>query len=189
MKLRGYRRRLWVQRGAFIIVSALIGVVIAQLTNSAEAQRDISQTRNVSVSSSATKVSETEDWLSVLQSLDNQRALAIVQRDISALTRVYKDISSTYLADVKLIEELISLDAVVKRLYFEVLNVQEISHRWSANEEVVELSVSDQRSAYFIESDDKDTRVAQSDIKTWLVSLSKKAGKWLIADVQASNDS
>ena len=189
MNLRGYRRRLWLQRGAFIVFAALIGIVIAQLTNSAEDRSGDSQPRNVSVSSSATVSSETEDWLSILQSLDNKRALAIARRDVSALKGVYKNLSSSYLADEKLIEELISLDALVKRLAFEVLNVQEISHRWSANEEVVELSVSDQRSEYFIESDEKETRVAQSDIQTWLVSLSKKAGNWLIADVQASNNS
>jgi hypothetical protein len=93
------------------------------------------------------------------------------------------------LADTKLIRYLISKDLSILGLDFEITSVEIVSHRWSNNEEVVELQVTDNRSNYSIRSRSNEQTIAEQTIvargeETWLISLLKVGQKWLISNAQ-----
>ncbi|MCX6403277.1 MAG: hypothetical protein NT032_05095, partial [Actinobacteria bacterium] len=105
--------------------------------------------------------------------------------------------------DSKLIQSLISNNLAIFGLDFKTTSVELLSHRWSNNEEVVELRVTDNRSKYMIQSKSDEQTITEGTIaeqtiteqtiaergeETWLVSLEKVGQKWLIANAQSALD-
>lgn len=129
-----------------------------------------------------------KDWLGIVQQLDDQRALAISRRDESELANIYAQNSTLSDNDRTLIKNLISQDAKVENLTFQVLDLQMISHRWSEKEEVVELLVTDKRSSYFLLDNGIRTEVPERKVQRWFVSIYEVNGKWLIGNVEIYSD-
>jgi hypothetical protein len=100
--------------------------------------------------------------------------------------------------DSKLIQSLISNNLAIFGLDFKTTSVELLSHRWSNNEEVVELRVTDNRSKYTIQSKSDEQTITEGTIaeqtiaergeETWLISLQKVGRKWLIANAQPALD-
>ncbi len=159
-------------------MGSLIGIGIAHLSNF---QADVKQVSNTSTPSFSPSISpNTEDWLSIIQDLDLLRATAISNKDISQLDGIYSEDSSLQISDEAIITKLIAANAVIKDLIFKIKKVTLVSHRWSNQEEVVELEVTDIRSDYLVINDSRETKISSRAPETWLLSLEKVGDRWLI---------
>lgn len=186
MHYQDIRGRIWQRRLLVSIPVLVVGVVLSQYVNlppteKIENLKPIVKSENVLPDPNSV---ELENWKRILQELDNQRALAISRRDESALEFIYAMDSPIAIADRQLIQSLIANNASVEKLNFVVQNVQKISHRWSGNEEVVELEVTDERSSYYLSQNGARKHVPTRAAETWLISLVKHPGGWLIGEVQ-----
>ncbi len=129
-----------------------------------------------------------ESWQTILQNLDKVRELAISQKDESQLDDVFIEDSSLRSQDEELIQNLIMQNLLVVGLEFELLAVEQISHRWSNAEEVVELRITDKRSSYLIKSQSDETRIPERKAEVWVVSLHKIGESWLIGNAEPDLD-
>jgi len=127
-------------------------------------------------------------WMEILQMLDNGRAKAISQRDSSQLDQIFADHSQLKISDSTLIAELIAKQMQIIGLSFEIEDVKLISHRWSNDEEVVELKVVDTRSSYLIQSEDGELRMPEREAQTWIISLHKIGQEWRIGNAEGDLD-
>jgi hypothetical protein len=192
MDYRLIRKRIWRRRIVVSVLAALLGIGISYYSiNLVEVNRQNTAKKNAFVQSPSTEV---DDWNQVLEDLDNLRAQAIMRKDESVLNEIYSNNCQLKLADTKLIRYLISKDLSILGLDFEITSVEIVSHRWSNNEEVVELQVTDNRSNYSIRSRSNEQTIAEQTIaeqtivergeETWLISLLKVGQKWLISNAQ-----
>ncbi|MEN9692895.1 MAG: hypothetical protein RLZZ330_539 [Actinomycetota bacterium] len=183
-----YQNRLK-KRRLIIVSSVLFGIVLASgllITKSPSAKPDtVFETQT---SSDQIETDSEQNWLLILQNLDTIRVDAIVHRDISTLANVYSRNSPLQQADVSLIQDLIESEMEISDLSFEISDLTLISHRWSNDEEVVELSISSTRSAYKVNVDGEvKQRVSQKE-SSWLVSLVKSGDYWLIGNAEIDLD-
>lgn len=128
------------------------------------------------------------NWQLILQNLDQIRASAIMQRDKSQLEKVYEENSDLATNDFELIEELIETNSQITGLSFNVESVKQISHRWSNDEEVVELQILDSRSAYQLQNDFETQTIPKRNSTNWIISLVKVEDGWLVGNAVAESN-
>jgi len=196
MDYRLIRKRIWWRRIVVIIIAGLIGAG-ASYYSIKVLQIDQSKIAKPALISQSPSNDE-DDWNQILEDLDNLRAQAIMRKDKSLLEEIYSEHCQLRTLDSKLIQSLISNNLAIFGLDFKTTSVELLSHRWSNNEEVVELRVTDNRSKYTIRSifekqtitEQKITEqtIAERGEETWLVSLQKVGQKWLIANAQPALD-
>ena len=130
-----------------------------------------------------------DNWLKIVQDIDQIRANAIMRRDKSELSKIYTAESLLEVSDTDLIDELLKSNAIVTGLNFKVEAVRKISHRWSNDEEVVELEVTDSRNAYRLQTESENQLIPARPSVTWIISLTKLGEKWFVSNaVQALDD-
>jgi hypothetical protein len=180
------RKQLWRRRIAFVIAVVLSGLVVMQYSanifDSKTAVVDSMLEPSQSISNTP------ESWQTILQNLDKVRELAISRKDESQLDDVFIEDSSLRSQDEELIQNLIMQNLLVVGLEFELIAVEQISHRWSNAEEVVELRVTDKRSSYLIQSQNGETRIPEREPEVWVVSLHKIGERWLIGNAEPDLD-
>jgi hypothetical protein len=180
------REQLWRRRIAFVIAVVFALLVAMQYSanifDSKTAEVDSKPKPSQSISESS------QSWQTILQKLDDARAVAISRKDESQLDDVFIEESTLRVLDEELIQNLILQNLEVVGLHFELLAVEQISHRWSNAEEVVELRVTDKRSSYLIKSQSDETRIPERKAEVWVVSLHKIGESWLIGNAEPDLD-
>lgn len=186
MDYQQLRKLLWRRRIAFVIAVVFALLVAMQYSadflESRPAEIDTKPKPSQSISESS------QSWQTILQNLDTVRELAISRKDESQLDDVFIEDSSLRRVDEELIQNLILQDLQVVGLEFELIAVEQISHRWSNAEEVVELRVTDKRSSYLIQSQSDETRIPEREQEVWVVSLHKFGESWLIGNAEPDLD-
>jgi hypothetical protein len=174
------------QRFLFVLLAFLAGLTILLASSiSKYASTDIQKLPQIQESQT-----NSENWQEIVQALDRIRATAIMQRDKSQLAAVYVEGSQLDTGDFELIDQLVDSNSHVHGLQFEVEDIQKISHRWSNDEEVVELEVTDSRSQYVLQNELGKLTIPKRESITWLISLSRRGDSWLISNAeQVLNDS
>lgn len=186
MDYQQLRKQLWRRRIAFGI--AVVFALLVAMQYSADFL-DSKPADIDSKSKPSQSVSElSQSWQTIIQNLDDARALAISRKDESQLNDIFIEGSTLRVVDEELIQNLILQNLEVVGLHFELLAVEQISHRWSNAEEVVELRVTDKRSSYLIQSQSDETRIPEREPEVWVVSLHKVGESWLIGNAEPDLD-
>lgn len=186
MDYQQLRKQLLRRRILALLLVLLVGLAVvrysANIFDSKTAVADSTLKPSQSVSNTP------ESWQTILLNLDKAREVAISRKDESQLGEIFIEDSSLRRVDEKLIQNLILQNLQVIGLEFELLAVEQISHRWSNAEEVVELRVTDKRSSYLIQSQNGETRIPEREPEVWVVSLHKIGERWLIGNAEPDLD-
>lgn len=129
-----------------------------------------------------------QNWLLILQNLDAIRVDAIIHRDKSVLENVYSENSPLKITDLSLIQNLIRSEMTISGLSFQISDLSLISHRWSNDEEVVELKITSKRSAYEVFQKGKLIQKVHPSEGDWLISLTKVGDYWHIGNAELDLD-
>ena len=185
MDLNTYKSRLRKRRLKNIILGFVtFGVLVytgISITNSAQIKLQ-SNSESISNLKTPFETKAGENWKHILAELDNLRVSAILLRDASLLDNVYASNSPLRDSDISLIENLIESQAEVAGLRFEIISLNLVSHRWSNDEEVVELSLYGNRSAYRLLVGEEVVQNVEEKSTYWLISLTKEGDNWLIGN-------
>lgn len=181
LQKRVNRRRLALLTACVMVALLMTLMFVSSFLGTSSEGKASSKTQSVATQNP-------NSWTEIVQRLDNGRAQAISQRDKSQLDQIFADESPLKISDASLIAELIAKQMQIIGLSFEIEDVKLISHRWSNDEEVVELKVVDTRSSYLIQTADSELQMPEREAQTWIVSLHKFGQEWRIGNAERDLD-
>lgn len=185
MDLNEYQKRLKKRRIKFAVaISIVFGLVLFMRVFLNGYLFEAKPLNSYSPAESPTQVetASQENWQQIVTYLDSIRVNAITHRDTSLLSSVYVGNSPLKVQDEKLITNLIDSQAEIVGLTFGISNLYMLSHRWSNDEEVVELSFMDTRSGYEVKVNGELVQKVPEKSSNWLISLVKTGDSWLIGN-------